>query len=260
MSTYSSRSESSRSEAGTRARHAAKVAILGKRDVGKTSLISRYTKGTWSNFMPATVGLAFQQKEVTVDGHDVRLDIWDMAGQQRFDSLAGLAFQNVVAAILVCDCTDEESFEEMQLWAQKVQTHQQQPLIFAIACSKMDLEVTGRAISRESIAAYAASLGAPVFETSAKEDVQVSELFEEVARRLVRSRAREVGERKLGSPAVQKRLARIELCRTHWLYGSTALQPQLWARGGVEGKIERQLAKLPQEVREIIERSPSSCC
>eukprot|EP00966_Prymnesium_polylepis_P105160 2435524-Prymnesium_polylepis.1 len=47
--------------------------------------------------------------------------------------------------------------------------------------------------------------------------------------------------------AIQKRKELISDCQQHWFRGSSALQPQLWFRGGIEGKIERQRAKLAAE-------------
>jgi len=231
--------------------------------VGKTSLAQRFARDEWSNYVATTVGLAFQQKQVVVDGCALRLDIWDTAGQERYSGMAPLYFQDVAAAILVCSVTDADSVADMMRWARELKSHQRRPVVFAVACNKMDLAAaTGCDISREAVAEFAASIGAPVFETSAKQDLQISELFEEVARRLVRAHLRESASRGLlDSTIVQKRVARIRLCETHWLYGSCALQPQLWLRGGVQGKIQRQKAKLPPAVVELIERRPpESCC
>ena len=134
-------------------------------------------------------------------GRSVSLAIWDTAGQERFRSMAPLYYRGAVAAILVFAVTDESSFDKLKDWVRELQSNIDEPLVLAIACNKADL-AEQRAVSFETAAQYAATIGALVYETSAKSSTGVDELFNEVARRLVvtRARATETGQPQLPDP------------------------------------------------------------
>ena len=67
--------------------HPVKVLIVGNGAVGKSSMIQRYCKGIYTSDYKKTIGVDFLEKRATVEGEDLRLMIWDTAGQDEFDSL-----------------------------------------------------------------------------------------------------------------------------------------------------------------------------
>ena len=74
-----------------------KVVIAGDGNVGKTSLIRRYCEGKFEQSRVATIGVDFQTKLVELTGGPVKLSIWDMAGQERFQVMREkLDLQSVV--------------------------------------------------------------------------------------------------------------------------------------------------------------------
>ncbi|KAL1496750.1 hypothetical protein AB1Y20_014340 [Prymnesium parvum] len=172
------------------ARYDAKLVILGASGVGKTCLGLRFVKDQFVTYTASTIGASFLVKEVAVDKQKVSLQIWDTAGQERFRSMAPLYYRGAVAAILVCSITDEGSFEKLKEWVRELQANVSEPLVLAIACNKADM-AEHRVVSYAAAAQYAASIGALIFETSAKQNTGVSELFHEVARKLVASRVRD---------------------------------------------------------------------
>ena len=100
---------------------------------------------------------------------NINLVIWDTAGQERFRSMAPLYYRGAVAAILVFSITDEASFAKLQEWVRELQGNVEEPLVLAIACNKADLTAQ-RTVSYDTASQYAASIGALIFETSAKRD------------------------------------------------------------------------------------------
>ena len=94
-----------------------------------------------------------------------------------------------VAAILVFSITDESSFEKLKEWVRELQNNVEEPLVLAIACNKADL-ADQRVVPAEAATQYATSIGALIYETSAKSNTGVSQLFSEVARRLVKTQVR----------------------------------------------------------------------
>ncbi|KNZ54886.1 hypothetical protein VP01_2823g4 [Puccinia sorghi] len=93
--------------------HAKKHTHIG---VGKTSIVHRYTTGSFSYSLTSTIGASFCTKKLSVDGCKVRLQIWDTAGQERFRSMAPMYYRGANAAILVYDITNMESFFDIQNW------------------------------------------------------------------------------------------------------------------------------------------------
>ena len=63
------------------------VVIVGNGAVGKSSMIQRYCRGTFTKTYKKTIGVDFLEKQLRVHGEDVRLMLWDTAGQEEFDAL-----------------------------------------------------------------------------------------------------------------------------------------------------------------------------
>jgi small GTP-binding protein len=110
--------------------------------VGKTSLVQRYVKGT---FTPATttstIGASFLTKRaLDVDSNSiVRLQVWDTAGQERFHSISKLYYRGASAIILVYSIIDEDSFKEMGRWLQEVKQNCAEDIIIHVVGTKSDI-------------------------------------------------------------------------------------------------------------------------
>ncbi len=127
----------------------------------------RFVKDQFATYTASTIGASFLVKELLVNQQKVTLQIWDTAGQERFRSMAPLYYRGAVAAILVFSMTDESSFEKLKDWVRELQANVDEPLVLAIACNKADL-AEQRVVSYDAATEYAASIGALIYETSAK--------------------------------------------------------------------------------------------
>eukprot|EP01136_Pigoraptor_vietnamica_P000596 Opistho-1_new@26100 len=166
----------------------AKVVVLGAQGVGKTSLVVRFVKGSYSNDITSTIGASFMTKKMTTDHCKVRLQIWDTAGQERFRSMAPMYYRGANAALLVYDITSEPSFEDMKSWVLELRKSVESDVVLCVVGNKADLEDARRvptAVARK----YAEEIGALFCETSAKSDNGVEPMFTEVARKLMHSRS-----------------------------------------------------------------------
>lgn len=133
-----------------------------------------------------TLGAGFKTKEVTYydaqsERKNMKLSIWDTAGQEKFDSLTKLYFNNTEAALIVYDVTSELSFEKVKKWAQDLDSHE------ATSKTKIAKFVVGNKIDCNNIEvlakqgmAYAQSIGAEFHEVSAKNDTNITPLFQDV--------------------------------------------------------------------------------
>ncbi|ORX33892.1 hypothetical protein BD324DRAFT_182161 [Kockovaella imperatae] len=116
----------------------AKVVLLGSQGVGKTSLILRYTKGTF-NLAPATIGSSLHTRKLVHSGVRVKLQIWDTAGQERFRSMAPIYYRGANVCILVYDTNDRQSFEDVRSWLEELQKTLPKETAIYIVGSKTDL-------------------------------------------------------------------------------------------------------------------------
>ena len=162
----------------------AKLVLLGNSGVGKTSVVLRYVQGVYSLDQPSTIGASFMTKRMFLDDWKVKLQIWDTAGQERFRSMTPMYYRGASAAILVYDVTSVESFECVKDWVTELRTQVQHDIVLAIAGNKKDLEEQ-RTVKLAKAKEYADSVGAIIYETSAKDNEGIEELFVDVSRRLI---------------------------------------------------------------------------
>jgi small GTP-binding protein len=144
--------------------------VIGDSMVGKTSLLYRFTNGTFDAHYLATVGLDNFTKDEIINNKKVRIKIWDTAGQEKFQSLTKGFFRNAQGIMIVFDVSNIETYDNIKYWAQSIKTHmgseiEKIPVI--IIGNKMDLKE--RKINKNDAEIYSTTeLGYPYFETSAK--------------------------------------------------------------------------------------------
>ena len=125
----------------------------------------------------------------------VNFKIWDTAGQEKYRALSSMYFRGAAAAILVYDVTNFQSFLGMQTWVDELREKHtssllsdEPPIVLAVCANKIDLvESKERQVDAVIAEDYARDIGACYFETSAKKDTNVRELFLEIADRLPKS-------------------------------------------------------------------------
>lgn len=83
-----------------------KVVLLGETGVGKSSIVHRYQKGDIKLDSLPTIGMAFSTSKIHLDNVEIMLEIWDSAGQERFNSIVPLYFKNADAIICCYDIHD----------------------------------------------------------------------------------------------------------------------------------------------------------
>jgi small GTP-binding protein len=159
-----------------------KVVVAGDGTVGKTSLIRRYCEGKFEHTRVQTIGVDFQTQTVDLPDGTVKLSIWDMAGQARFEVMRAGFYRGSRASALVYDVTSLGSYASLTRWRDEILTTvPEQP--FLIVGNKIDLE---REVPPEEGARFAQSIGALYVETSALTGSGVPDLFEALAKRAYR--------------------------------------------------------------------------
>jgi len=164
-----------------------KVIILGDSGVGKTSLMNQYVNKKFSSQYKATIGADFLTKEVYVDDRNVTMQIWDTAGQERFQSLGVAFYRGADCCVLVFDVNNVKSFETLDSWRDEflIQASPRDPdnFPFVVLGNKVDVEDTKRMVFQKRAVTWCQSKGnIPYFETSAKENINVEQAFQSVAK------------------------------------------------------------------------------
>ena len=93
-----------------------KVVLLGSSNAGKTSVLRRLIYDKFSEEVSPTLGSSLSTFEAKVDDVNVKLNIWDTAGQENYRSLAKVYYRDANVAIILFDVTSQESFSDVDFW------------------------------------------------------------------------------------------------------------------------------------------------
>ena len=91
-----------------------KIVILGEGRVGKTSILSKYFSKKFDQGQKSTINPNFYEKTVKYNGKDVKFAFWDTAGQEQFDAISTIYYQDAKGALLVYDVTIFETFKKVK--------------------------------------------------------------------------------------------------------------------------------------------------
>ena len=164
------------------------ILILGDTNVGKTSLLLNYTDNYYVGSHVATVGIDYKFKTIKIKDIDVKLQIWDTSGEERFRSLAKNYLKNADGIIFVYDITDKKTFEGVKDWIKEAESHGIYKQI--LVGNKCDLE-RKREVSTDMLNKLGNKKKIKTFETSAKTGINVSKSFESLAELLVEGKSKE---------------------------------------------------------------------
>lgn len=163
-----------------------KIVVLGEGRVGKTSLTLKFVENRFDDGQESTINANFLTKSISVGGKTGTFNIWDTAGQEKFSALAAIYYRNATGAIVVYDITERSSFDRVVGWVKELRKMADPGIAIIIAGNKCDLEADRR-ITEEEATRYADSMGAKHFNTSAKTGHGVKELFNELAKQVLKN-------------------------------------------------------------------------
>lgn len=85
--------------------YAFKFILVGDAAVGKTSILSRFLKTSFDRNTDTTLGVEFGQRTMDINGRQIKMQVWDTAGQEEFRSMTRAYYRSSAAALVVYDCT-----------------------------------------------------------------------------------------------------------------------------------------------------------
>lgn len=169
-----------------------KILIVGDINAGKTSILDQFTNDHFDGAYISTIGIDFNVKIVPIeDKVNVKLQIWDTCGQERFRALTRSYYRNADAIIIVYDITSEKSFENAKIWIKEVEQYVDSSVLAVLVGNKSDLYMDrkvqffqGYQLSHEKRMEF--------FETSAKYDNNIETLFQFIAHKLYSTKKKSV--------------------------------------------------------------------
>ena len=163
--------------------NAIKIIVVGSMAVGKTCLIAHYQTGKFLSEIPSTCGSSFVQIKKTIKGKKYTLNLWDTAGQEKYDSLTKIFTKNANIVILVYSIVDKKSFQALNKWLKLVkEINGEDGYALGVAANKSDLYKQS-VVPDSQGQDYAKKIKAVWKSTSAKEEdkgieVLIDELLE----------------------------------------------------------------------------------
>ncbi|RAL49109.1 unnamed protein product [Cuscuta campestris] len=182
-----------------------KVVLIGDSGVGKSNLLSRFTRNEFNLESKSTIGVEFATRSIRVDDKVVKAQIWDTAGQERYRAITSAYYRGAVGALLVYDVTRHVTFENVARWLKELRDHTDQNIVIMLVGNKADLRHL-RAVSTEDAKAFAEREKTFFMETSALESLNVENAFTEVLTQIyhvISRKALEVGDDPAAPPKGQ---------------------------------------------------------
>ncbi|KAL4645880.1 ras-related protein Rab-7L1 [Arapaima gigas] len=183
--------------------HLFKVLIVGDGHVGKTSLVHRYVEERFCKSYKSTVGVDFALKVLPWSNTEtVRLQLWDIAGQERFTSMTRIYYKEASGCVLMFDVTDPSSFRNCRRWKEDLDSKAQllgsSPIPCILLANKCDLSPWQ--VSRERVEMFSQASGfIGWMETSVKDNKNISESMRMLVENMMASRSIPMSPENMGS-------------------------------------------------------------
>lgn len=160
-----------------------KYIIIGDTGVGKSCLLLQFTDKRFQQVHDLTIGVEFGARMITIDNKQIKLQIWDTAGQESFRSITRSYYRGAAGALLVYDITRRDTFNHLTSWLDDARQHANSNMTIMLIGNKCDLDAR-RAVSFEEGQQFANEHGLVFLETSAKTAANVEEAFINTARKI----------------------------------------------------------------------------
>jgi small GTP-binding protein len=155
-----------------------KCVFLGNEATGKTSIVERYTKGTFNIYTQSTIGASFNAKPIIKKDLKIKLDIWDTAGQERYRSMTPMYYRNADVAFICVDLSSIDITNVFKYWYDALKTNldNSRNIVYLVG-TKSDIKTEKNEQTISNLLELYQSV--KYIETSSKENKNISKLFED---------------------------------------------------------------------------------
>jgi len=169
--------------------------IIGDSGVGKTSFMDRFVEGSHQVAYNATVGIDFKVKRVEIDQKTVKIQIWDTAGQEKFNAITTAYYRQARAAIVMYDVTRSNTFMNIRKWLKMIEDNGRSDIVVAIVGNKNDSP--DKEVDQKRANLLRDEYGCYSFQSSAKGDDNVYSVFDTLARDVIKKMPRDTSNENL---------------------------------------------------------------
>lgn len=156
-----------------------KVVLIGDSGVGKSNLLSRFTRDSFSLESKSTIGVEFATRSQEIDGKIIKAQIWDTAGQERYRAITSAYYRGAVGALLVYDIAKHLTYENVTRWLKELRDHADSNIVIMLVGNKTDLRHL-RAVPTDDAKQFAEENGLSFIETSALVSTNVEHAFQNI--------------------------------------------------------------------------------
>jgi len=153
-----------------------KVVLIGDSGVGKSNLLSRFTRNEFNLESKSTIGVEFATRSINLDGKVIKAQIWDTAGQERYRAITSAYYRGAVGALLVYDIAKHATYVNVTRWLKELRDHADSNIVIMLVGNKSDLKHL-RAVPTDEAKAFATENGLSFIETSALDASNVEGAF-----------------------------------------------------------------------------------
>lgn len=133
------------------------MVLIGDSGVGKSNLLSRFTRNEFNLDSKSTIGVEFATRSIQVDAKTIKAQIWDTAGQERYRAITSAYYRGAVGALLVYDISKHQTYENVQRWLKELRDHADANIVIMLVGNKSDLRHL-RAVPTEEAKQFASRL------------------------------------------------------------------------------------------------------
>ncbi|KAF5689271.1 Ras Rab-11B [Fusarium denticulatum] len=172
------------------------VVLIGDSGVGKSNLLSRFTRNEFNLDSKSTIGVEFATRSIQVDSKTIKAQIWDTAGQERYRAITSAYYRGAVGALLVYDISKHQTYENVTRWLKELRDHADANIVIMLVGNKSDLRHL-RAVPTEEAKSFASENHLSFIETSALDASNVELAFQNILTeiyRIVSSKALDSGD------------------------------------------------------------------
>ena len=155
------------------------VVLIGDSGVGKSNLLSRFTRNEFNLDSKSTIGVEFATRSIQVDAKTIKAQIWDTAGQERYRAITSAYYRGAVGALLVYDISKHQTYENVTRWLKELREHADSNIVIMLVGNKSDLRHL-RAVPTEDAKAFAGENKLSFIETSALDASNVELAFQNI--------------------------------------------------------------------------------
>merc|ERR1712196_420918 len=157
-----------------------KVVLIGDSGVGKSNLLTRFTRNEFNKESKSTIGVEFATQTIEVEKKNIKAQIWDTAGQERYRAITSAYYRGAVGALLVYDITKHLTFDDVRtIWLTELQNNADPNIVVMLVGNKSDLRHL-RDVTTEEAREFAQKHNLSFIETSALGGENVDKAFQNI--------------------------------------------------------------------------------